>query len=117
MAFYATSMIPLSAKPKDIKGIFYADDGSGGGKLVNLKEWWSRLKVDGPPLGYFPYPEKTWLITKPAHKAQAEELFPDVKITVTGRKFLGSFIGTPESHRREGGRMWQKVEKDQLFQR
>ena len=60
MAFYATSMIPLSAKPKHVKGIFYADDGSGGGKLVNLKEWWSKLKVDGPPLGYFPYPAKTW---------------------------------------------------------
>ena len=95
MAFYATSMVPLSTMPKDIKGLFYADDGSG--KLVNLKEWWSNLKVNGPPLGYFPNPPKSWLITKPAHKARAEELFPDIKITVTGHEFLGSFIGDQDS--------------------
>ena len=97
MAFYAASMIPLSAKSAGVKKLFYADDGSGGAKLDNLKIWWDSLKRDGPPLGYFPYPLKSWLITKPAHLLRAKELFPDVKVTTAGHEYLGSFIGNEES--------------------
>ena len=97
MGFYATSMIPLSTKSAGVKKLFYADDGSGGAKLDCLKVWWDSLKREGPPLGYFPYPLKSWLITKPAHLLRAQELFPDVNITTDGHEFLGSFIGNEEA--------------------
>ena len=32
-----------------------------------------------------------------AHEEHARALFPDIKITTEGRKFLGSFIGTQEA--------------------
>ena len=97
MGFYAASTTSLS-KPADghlCKRIFYADDGSGGGDLMNLHEWWQDIQLNGPPLGYFPNASKTWLIVKPEHRARAEELFQDINIT-DGRKFLGSFIGNAE---------------------
>ena len=50
-----------------------------------------------PPLGYFPFPKKSWLITKPEHIERAKELFPDVNITADGHKYLGSFIGNEEA--------------------
>ena len=78
MAFYAASMTPLTTKSPDAKKIFYADDGSGGKNLVRLKSWWDDLKIAGPPLGYFPYPAKSWLIVKPEHLLQAQQLFSDV---------------------------------------
>ena len=97
MAFYAASMIPLSTKSDEVKKIFYADDGGAGAKLDNLKVWWDNLKREGPPLGYFPFPAKCWLITKPQYLLQAQELFPDVNITTDGHKYLGSFIGNEEA--------------------
>ena len=99
MGFYAVSTMPLS-KPDSrasLKKIFYADDGSGGGKLDGLLDWWKELKENGPLFGYFPEATKTWLLVKPAHEERARALFPDIKITTEGRKFLGSFIGTQEA--------------------
>ena len=52
MGFYAVSTMPLS-KPDSrasLKKIFYADDGSGGGKLDGLLDWWKELKENGPYL-------------------------------------------------------------------
>ena len=46
--------------------------------------------------GYFPNPSKTWLIVKEAHLDRATEMFSDIKISVEGRKYLGSFIGTED---------------------
>ena len=99
MAFYAASMTPLTSKSPNAKKIFYADDGSGGKNLVGLKLWWDDLKIAGPPLGYFPYPAKSWLVVKPEHLPQAKQLFPDVNITMDGHEFIGSYIGTPEANR------------------
>jgi hypothetical protein len=80
----------------DVKRIFYADDGSGGNKLDALHKWWHHINEIGPPLGYFPKADKTWLIVKPQHLERANALFPDVKITTVGHEFLGSYIGTEE---------------------
>ena len=53
------------------------------------------LKV-GPKFSYFPEPAKSWLITKPETHAIGKELFKDTKIKITnsGKRFLGSVIGT-----------------------
>ena len=99
MGFYAVSTT-LLANPyldNNAKKIFYADDGSGGGRLTELREWWDDLKRNGPLFGYYPEATKTWLIAKPAFEERARELFPDVNVTTEGRKFLGSFIGSAEA--------------------
>ena len=99
MGFYAVSTTMLSNPDVSIntKKIFYADDGSAGGKLVSLLDWWRDLKINGPLFGYYPEATKTWLVVKPAYEEHARELFPGIKITTAGRRFLGSFIGTPEA--------------------
>ena len=96
MGFYAVSTTKLSNPDSsaNVKKIFYADDGSAGGKLDSLHEWWSDLKQTGPLYGYYPEPTKSWLVVKPGHEDRAREIFPDIKITTDGRKFLGSFIGS-----------------------
>ena len=101
MGFYAVSTTMLSNPDvsSHSKKIFYADDGSGGGKLDPLLKWWNDLKMNGPLFGYYPEATKTWLVVKPAYEERARELFSDVNITTEGRKFLGSFIGSPEAAR------------------
>ena len=49
----------------------------------------------GLKFGYFPEPAKSRLITKPETHAIGKELFKDtkVKITNSGKRFLGSVIG------------------------
>ena len=37
------------------------------------------------------------MITKPQYLLQAQELFPDVNVTIDGHKYLGSLIGNEES--------------------
>ena len=99
MGFYAVSTTLLSNPYRDDKAkkIFYADDGSGGGKLADLRNWWDDLKMNGPLFGYYPEATKTWLITKPMYEDKARQMFPDVNVTIEDRKFLGSFIGTKEA--------------------
>ena len=102
MGFYACSTIPLLKNRSNtedtvnppLRNVWYADDAAGGGTLTQLRSWWSELQERGPLFGYFPEPTKTWLITKPEHVEKAKLLFPDVKVTVEGHKYLGSFIGS-----------------------
>ena len=70
----------------------YADDGGAARTRVGLK----RIQNHGPMFGYFPNPSKTWLVVKEAHLDRATEMFSDIKISVEGRKYLGSFIGTED---------------------
>ena len=99
MGFYAASTTPLSVrchKEGSIKKVFYADDGAGAGKLEGLLLWWKNLAANGPLIGYFPNPKKTWLVVKPGHIERARTLFPDLgqNITAEGHKYLGAFIGS-----------------------
>ena len=94
MGLYAASTVMLTIPSPGIKKVFYADDGAGAGTLTGLLEWWKDLQVQGPLLGYFPNPGKTWLITKSQFYDQALRLFPDVNVTVEGHAYLGSFIGS-----------------------
>ena len=49
---------------------------------------WDELMVSGPPLGYFPNPQKCWLIVKPEKERPAKEIFSETTINITteGRK-------------------------------
>ena len=96
MAFYACSTMPLLTHDSAAKKAGYADDGVIGGKVIDAHRDWTTLKQHGPPNGVFPQGDKTWCIVKPPFEAQCRALFTDVKITLTGHKYLGSFIGNKE---------------------
>jgi hypothetical protein len=96
--FYALGITPLVDLLAEIncKQIWYADDAGATGVFKHLKEWWDLLNKQGPKLGYFPEPTKSWLVVKPELKSEAEAVFKGtgVNITIEGRKYLGSPIGT-----------------------
>ena len=78
---------------------WYADDSGAAGSLNSIVVWWNELCRRGPDLGYYPRPDKCHIIVKDEHTFQrATELFArtSVKITLQGRPYLGSAIGTPE---------------------
>ena len=104
MAIYALRITPLitimvelvSTKCGDIKIVTFSDDFSAAATLKSLLQWWTTLLEVGPKLGYYPKPAKSSLITKPETHATGKQLFKDtkVKITNSGKRFLGSVIGT-----------------------
>ena len=111
MGFYAVSMKSLTKPEPNIKKLFYADDGSAGGKILRLAEHWKSLNIDGPPNGYFPNSTKTALVTKSEHHQLAVEVFPDIEVTTVGHEFLGSFIGSQagtETFMEEQVKEWSK---------
>ena len=75
---------------------WYADDAAGCGSLGDVKTWWDKLMVSGPPMGYFPNPPKCWLIVKPEKERPAKEIFSETTINITtgGRKHLGAALGS-----------------------
>ena len=103
IAIYALGITPfimmmvelVSTKCDDIKMVAFADDFGVAGELKSLLQWWATLLKVGPKFSYFPEPAKSWLITKPETHAIGKELFKDtkVKITNSGKRFLGSVIG------------------------
>ena len=61
MAIYAISLKPLVLRLNDqnAKQVWFADDVSAGGKLDSLKQWWEKLRTEGPEFGYNPNLNKT----------------------------------------------------------
>ena len=115
MVMYAIAVTPLIHQLEDstIKQVWFADDATAGGNLVNLKEWWERIVQLGPNYGYHPNASKTWLIVKEGHLEEARSIFAEsgVAITAEGRRHLGGAIGTPtfvESYVRQKVSGWEK---------
>ena len=75
--------------------VAFADDFSAVGKLKSLLQWWTTFLQVGPKFGYFPEPTKSWLIAKSETHTIRKKIFKDtkVKITNSGKRFLGSVIG------------------------
>ena len=104
MIAYAIGIRPLLEKikpevnPKNMKHAAYADDLAGGSTLEMLSDWWKKCVQYGPLYGYNPKPEKSWLVVKPDKLDQAIVMFEGtgVRITATGKKYLGGFVGTVE---------------------
>ena len=97
MPMYAVATIPLIKRlPKPATQIWYADDGSALGNIMDLREWWDELARLGPDYGYFPNSSKTWLVTKEEFHANAAAAFEGTNINVTsyGRPYLGAALGT-----------------------
>ena len=104
MAKYGIAAKPLidklsnAVKKDDCKEVWYADDISAAGKILEMKKWWDILCQTGPQYGYKPLARKTILIVKPEHRQKAEEVFHQsgVKITTEGERHMGAVIGSQE---------------------
>ena len=97
MAMFALATLPLVNKlSRDLKQCWYADDASAGGELQHIWVWWDGLTQMGPQYGYFPNPEKTWLVVKEEHYEAANATFAGsgTLLTRLGRQYLGSAIGS-----------------------
>ena len=113
MAMHAIATVPLIEKLQstNTKQVWYADDATAGGTLLNLKAWWTMLSSSGPSYGYFVNPGKTWLIVKPQHERDAKELFSGTGIGITseGKRHLGAALGSHcflESYISDKVKMW-----------
>ena len=98
MPMYAVSITPLLNKIKngdtnDIKHAAFVDDISGAGKIGELRKWWENITTHCPLLGYYPNPDKSWLVVKQQLFDKATEQFngTEVNITTEGRKYLGGW--------------------------
>ena len=80
------------------KQVWYADDSSAAGKLLEMRKWWDTLCQNGPSYGYFPLPSKTILIVKIEHRELAQDIFAGsgVSITTEGERHMGAVIGSAE---------------------
>ena len=94
-------MLPLIVDDSDTKQAAFADDLCGAGRLQSLQKWWARIEQTGPLFGYFPKATKSWLVVKDEKLEEAKVMFADtnLKITASGRRYLGSFIGNQEGLR------------------
>ena len=74
-----------------IKQVWYADDATACGRLMDVCRWWDRLVSIGPDFGYFPNPSKTCLIVKDCFYDSAVSIFQDsgVCVTAEGKRHLG----------------------------
>ena len=121
-----TPMLPMLKPFETIcstKHVAYADDLAGASKLEQLKEWWDRIEIVGPLLGYYPKASKSWLVVKEERLEEARVLFTETKINITteGRIYLGGFIGNKNSRAEYGkklvGKWIKKIEKLSLVAR
>ena len=102
MALYGLGIKPLTDRLSNVvdksqcKQVWYADDSTSGGKLVEMRKWWDELCISGPKYGYIPLPPKTVLIVKPEFEEKAKRIFGDtqVKITCEGERHMGAVIGS-----------------------
>ena len=99
MAMFALTILPLINKlSQELKQCWYADNASAGGELQHIKAWWDGLAQLSPEYGYFPKPEKTWLVVKEEHYDSASATFAGsgIQLTRHGKHYLGSAIGSAE---------------------
>jgi len=55
--------------------VWFANDVSAGGKLDGLKQWWEKVRTEGPKFGYYPNPNKTWIVVKEGCYEKAVDSF------------------------------------------
>ena len=80
--------------PNSVIQTRYADDAAATVKIF-LRSWLDNIIRYGPTFRYFANASKTWLVVKPGLLEDASMVFGDtnVKITCTGRTYLGSAFG------------------------
>ena len=98
MGMYAISVVPIihkAASGPELVQAWYADDGTGVGKLVKLRSWWNIIEKEGPKYGYYANAKKTILVVKSEKEAKARELFDNTGIIIEteGTRHLGAALG------------------------
>jgi hypothetical protein len=100
MLLYGVATLPLIDALKSHKEViqnWYADDASAIGDLESVRQWLFELIHRGPNFGYFPEPQKSYLVVPERLKDRAESLFVPLGVkVVTGQRFLGGYIGDKE---------------------
>ena len=105
MAMYSISIQPLIhflAVNQDptlpvAKQAWFADDGTGGGPILQLKKMWENVIQMGPKYGYFPKASKSILIVKGMENLpKARSVFKEtgVQVIIEGDRHLGAVIGS-----------------------
>ncbi len=67
MAMFIVASIPLINKLyscANIRQLWYADDATASGSLVELRRWWDSINVFGNSFGYTPNAANTSLLVK-----------------------------------------------------
>jgi len=59
------------------KMVAFADDITAARTLEVFTQWWDHILDVGPSYGYFPQPNKSWLIVKDERLAEAHEIKKD----------------------------------------
>ena len=73
---------------------WYADDSACLADFRSILEWLKLLMSEGPKFGYFPEPDKSYLVVHADFIDEAKLIFADLNVNiVTGQRFLGGFIG------------------------
>ena len=76
---------------------WYADDFALQGPASRVAELFHLLCRHGPSIGYFPEPEKCWVICPPSSEPQARQVFNDASLPVSychGKRYVGGFVGS-----------------------
>jgi hypothetical protein len=100
MLMYSLAVMPLIKTLRSVSDVtqnWYADDAAAVGNLEDLAQWLGSLIQEGAAYGYFPEPQKSYLIVAPQFEERAKQLFGHrlgVNV-VSGQRFLGGFIGNP----------------------
>ena len=99
MAMFSLSMVPLIARltkvSKSTLQVWFADDATGVGSFVSLKQWWNCLSTFGPLYGYHLNAAKTSLAVREEQEEEAKRIFEGTGISVTteGKKHRGQLWG------------------------
>ena len=66
MAMYSIATVPLiKCLQQHVTQVWFADDATAGGKLLDLHNWWDQLVECGQDYSYSANASKTWLVVKP----------------------------------------------------
>ena len=77
---------------------WYVDDAGEGGSFEAVMAHFRDLQLKGPARGYFPEPTKSILVVAEQNVPWAAEYFRGMGIKiVTGRRYLGGFMGERET--------------------
>ena len=85
MLFYGIGVLPLTRMLKNVdswKQNWYEDGSGCFGLFANLRQWVQLLLEEGPKFGYFPEPDKSYLVVNPGFVDIAKEHFKDLGLNI-----------------------------------
>jgi len=94
MPMYAIGIIPVIRQLMGLaRQVWYADDTTAGGSLLQLKDWWFGLLSFGHHFDYHINTAKTWLVVKQEYLASAQHIFDDTGIQIMSASW--PYLGVP----------------------